>query len=60
MEWLSSALFAYDHVVLNAGSRVDLDSEQLCMKPASIFRRKQLIGSFVYFHVFPNLEVHLL
>ena len=27
-------------VVLNAGSRVDLDLEQLCLKPASIFRRK--------------------
>ena len=27
-------------VVLNAGSRVDLHLEQLCMKPASICRRK--------------------
>ena len=53
MEWSSSALFTYEHVVLNAESRVDLDLEQLCMKPAAIFRRKWLrrLSTFTYFPI---------
>ena len=61
MEWSSSALVGYDHVVLNAGSRVDLDLEQLCMKPASIFRRKQLsrLSTFKYFPTWKSIYSNL-
>ena len=61
MEWSSSALLTYEHVVLNAGSRVDLDLEQLCMKPAAIFRRKWLsrLTTFTYFPIRKSIYSNL-
>ena len=53
--------FLNDHAVLNAGSRVDLDLEQLCMKPASIFRQKQLnrLSTFMCFPIWKSIYSNL-